>query len=58
MWLVIIGLIGIAVGIYFFVHPVTGVLALLWVVGVYLVVLGVFRIIAGFMNPPRPTAAA
>ena len=48
---------GIAVGIYFFVHPVTGVLALLWVVGVYLVVLGVLRIIAGFMQPPRPQAA-
>jgi len=57
VWLVILGLIGIAVGIYFFVHPVSGVLTLLWVVGVYLVVLGVFRIIAGFMQPPRPRAA-
>ncbi len=57
IWLVILGLIGIAVGIYFFVHPVSGVLTLLWVVGVYLVVLGVFRIIAGFMQPPRPQAA-
>jgi uncharacterized membrane protein HdeD (DUF308 family) len=57
VWLVILGLIGIAVGIYFFVHPVTGILALLWVAGIYLVVLGVFRIIAGFMQPPRPQAA-
>jgi uncharacterized membrane protein HdeD (DUF308 family) len=57
VWLVIIGLLGIAVGIYFFVHPVTGVLALLWVVGVYLVALGILRIIAGFMQPPRPAAA-
>ena len=57
IWLVILGLIGIAVGIYFFVHPVSGVLTLLWVVGIYLVVLGVFRIIAGFMQPPRPQAA-
>jgi uncharacterized membrane protein HdeD (DUF308 family) len=57
VWLVIIGLLGIAVGIYFFVHPVTGVLALLWVVGVYLVALGILRIIAGFMQPPRPQAA-
>ncbi len=57
VWLVIIGLLGIAVGIYFFVHPVTGVLALLWVVGVYMVALGILRIIAGFMQPPRPQAA-
>jgi uncharacterized membrane protein HdeD (DUF308 family) len=57
VWLVILGLIGIGVGVYFFVHPVSGVLTLLWVVGVYLVVLGVFRIIAGFMRPPRPQAA-
>jgi uncharacterized membrane protein HdeD (DUF308 family) len=57
LWLIILGLIGIAVGIYFFVHPVSGILTLLWVVGVYLVVLGVFRIIAGFMQPPRPQAA-
>ena len=54
IWLVILGLIGIAVGIYFFVHPVSGILTLLWVVGIYLVVLGVFRIVAGFMQPPRP----
>ncbi len=58
VWLVILGLIGIAVGIYFFVHPVSGVLTLLWVVGIYLVVLGVFRIVAGFITPPRPTTAA
>jgi uncharacterized membrane protein HdeD (DUF308 family) len=57
IWLVITGLLGIAVGIYFFVHPVTGVLALLWVVGVYMVALGILRIIAGFMQPPRPQAA-
>jgi len=57
VWLVILGLIGIAVGIYFFVHPVSGILTLLWVVGVYLVLLGVFRIVAGFMQPPRAQAA-
>jgi uncharacterized membrane protein HdeD (DUF308 family) len=57
VWLVIIGLLGIGIGIYFFVHPVTGVLALLWVVGIYLVALGILRIIAGFMQPPRPQAA-
>jgi uncharacterized membrane protein HdeD (DUF308 family) len=57
-WLIIIGLLGIAVGIVFFVHPVSGIVALLWLAGIYLIVLGVLRIIAGFMTPPRPTAAA
>jgi len=57
VWLIILGLIGIGVGIYFFVNPVSGILTLLWVVGVYLVVLGVFRIVAGFMQPPRAQAA-
>jgi uncharacterized membrane protein HdeD (DUF308 family) len=57
VWLVILGLLSIGVGIYFFVHPVTGVLALLWVVGIYLIALGIFRIITGFGQPPRPAAA-
>jgi uncharacterized membrane protein HdeD (DUF308 family) len=58
VWLVIIGLLGIAVGIIFFVHPVSGIVALLWVAGIYLIVLGVLRIIAGFMSPPADVAAA
>lgn len=60
VWLVVIGLLGIAIGIVFFVHPVSGIIALLWLAGIYLIVLGVLRIIAGFMNPPSPpgTAAA
>ena len=58
VWLVIIGLLGIAVGIIFFVHPVSGIVALLWLAGIYLIVLGVLRIIAGFMNPPSQAAAA
>ncbi len=58
VWLVIIGLLGIAVGVVFFVHPVSGIVALLWVAGIYLIVLGVLRIIAGFMDPPSDVAAA
>ena len=60
VWLVVIGLLGIAIGIVFFVHPVSGIIALLWLAGIYLIVLGVLRIIAGFVNPPSPpgTAAA
>jgi uncharacterized membrane protein HdeD (DUF308 family) len=58
VWLAIIGLLGIAVGIVFFVHPVSGIVALLWLAGIYLILLGVLRIIAGFTNPPAPPAAA
>jgi uncharacterized membrane protein HdeD (DUF308 family) len=58
VWLVIIGLLGIAIGIVFFVHPVSGIVALLWLAGIYLIVLGVFRIVAGFMTPPSGTATA
>jgi uncharacterized membrane protein HdeD (DUF308 family) len=52
VWLVILGLLGIALGIALFVHPVTGILALLWLAGIYLVVLGILRIVAGFTGPP------
>jgi uncharacterized membrane protein HdeD (DUF308 family) len=57
VWLVVIGLLGIALGIVFFVHPVTGIIALLWLAGLYLIVLGVLRIFAGFTTPPEARAA-
>jgi uncharacterized membrane protein HdeD (DUF308 family) len=58
IWLVVIGLLGIVIGVVFFVHPVSGIVALLWLAGIYLIVLGVLRIIAGFTNPPSPSGAA
>lgn len=57
VWLVILGLLSIIVGVIFFVHPVNGVLTLLWLVGIYLVALGVLRIIDGFARPPQARAA-
>lgn len=57
VWLVVIGLLGIALGIVFFVHPVTGIIALLWLAGLYLIVLGVLRIFAGFTTPPEARTA-
>jgi uncharacterized membrane protein HdeD (DUF308 family) len=57
VWLLIVGLLGIAIGVVFLVNPGRGILALLWLAGVYLVALGVLRIIAGFATPPRPAAA-
>jgi uncharacterized membrane protein HdeD (DUF308 family) len=57
VWLILLGLLSIIVGIIFFVHPVDGVLTLLWLVGIYLVVIGVLRIIDGFARPPQAQAA-
>lgn len=57
VWLVIVGLLGIVIGIIFLVNPGSGILALLWLAGIYLLVLGVLRIIAGFMDPPPAVAA-
>lgn len=58
VWHVVLGLLGIVIGIVFFVHPVNGIVALLWLAGIYLIVLGVLRIIAGFTNPPSDGATA
>jgi uncharacterized membrane protein HdeD (DUF308 family) len=58
VWLVLIGLLGIGVGIALFAHPVTGILALLWLAGLYLVALGIMRIVVGFITPPPGAAPA
>ncbi len=52
VWLLLIGIVSIAAGIFLFVNPVTGALAVLWVIGVYLVALGLIRVILGFAPPP------
>ena len=57
LWLIVLGILSIIVGIIFFAHPVNGALALLWLVGIYLVVLGLMRIIDGFTRPPQAEAA-
>ena len=57
LWLIVLGALSIIVGIIFFARPVNGALALLWLVGIYLVVLGLMRIIDGFTRPPQAEAA-
>jgi uncharacterized membrane protein HdeD (DUF308 family) len=57
VWLIILGLLGIVVGIIFFVHPAGGALAMLWLIGIYLVVYGILRIVDGFTRPPEARAA-
>lgn len=55
--LLVTGLAAIAVGIFFFVHPAGGAIALLWPIGIYLVALGILRILHGF-SPLPPAQAA
>ena len=57
LWLIVLGILSIIVGIIFIAYPVDGALALLWLIGIYLVVLGLMRIIDGFTRPPRAQAA-
>jgi uncharacterized membrane protein HdeD (DUF308 family) len=56
IWLIIVGLLSVVVGIIFFVHPGAGALALLWLIGIYLIVYGVLRIVDGFTRPPEVEA--
>jgi len=57
IWLVIAGIAAMAVGIFFFVHPAGGAIALLWLIGIYLIAFGVLRILHGFSPPPQVRAA-
>ena len=56
VWLVISGLLSVAAGILLFARPLTGALAVLWVIGVYLVALGILRIIFAFAPTPASRA--
>lgn len=57
VWLLIIGVVSIVVGIIFFAYPVSGALAILWLIGLYLIVYGVLRIVDGFTRPPQEETA-
>lgn len=57
VWLIIVGVLSVAIGIVFFVYPVSGALAILWLVGIYLIVYGLLRIVDGFTRPPEARTA-
>lgn len=57
-WLIILGVLSIVVGSIFFAYPVSGALAILWLVGLYLIVYGVLRIVDGFTRPPQEESPA
>lgn len=47
-WMGLSGLLSIVFGVILFVAPGAGVLSILWVVGIWAIVLGVFMVMAGF----------
>jgi uncharacterized membrane protein HdeD (DUF308 family) len=57
VWLIVVGILSIVVGIIFFAYPVSGALAILWLIGLYLIAYGVLRIVDGFTRPPEVESA-
>ena len=57
-WAFIAGALSVVAGIVLFVYPASGALAILWLIGAYLVALGLMRIVLGFMPPPPQTRVA
>jgi uncharacterized membrane protein HdeD (DUF308 family) len=53
IWHGVAGGLSLILGIWFVVAPGAGALALLWLIGVYLIALGILRIIGAFMPPPE-----
>jgi len=47
LWSAIVGVVSVVFGLILFVHPAEGALAMLWFIGVYLIVLGFMRIVVG-----------
>jgi uncharacterized membrane protein HdeD (DUF308 family) len=58
-WRLLIGILGILAGIVILVYPISSALTLAWIGGFWLVVLGIFQIVAGFrLRSARDAAAA
>ncbi|MBN2204441.1 MAG: DUF308 domain-containing protein [Thermoleophilia bacterium] len=56
LWSVIAGVVSVAFGIALFVWPATGALAILWLIGIYLIVSGVLTMIVGVFAPASQLA--
>ena len=51
VWMIIVGLVSVVFGLILFFNPGDGGLALLWLIGIYLLVVGFLRIIVGIFAP-------
>lgn len=51
VWYVIAGLAGVALGLVIMLYPADSILTILWLVGIYLIVLGFLRIVTGVFAP-------
>lgn len=51
IWHLISGVAGIVLGLIIMLYPADGILTILWLVGIYLIVLGFLRIITGVFAP-------
>jgi uncharacterized membrane protein HdeD (DUF308 family) len=51
LWSVVMALVSVVFGVVLFINPGKGGLALLWLIGVYLIVYGILRIIVGVVAP-------
>ena len=50
IWQIILGVLYVAAGVYLMTQPVTGALALTWVIAIFLLASGVVRVVVGFQN--------
>ncbi len=56
VWSAVAGIVSVIFGLVLFLYPAEGALAILWLVGIYLIVLGVMRIILGVFAPASQVA--
>jgi uncharacterized membrane protein HdeD (DUF308 family) len=56
-WRVIMGLLGILAGIVILTYPITSAVTLAFIGGIWLVVLGILQVVAGFQLRRARTAA-
>ncbi len=54
VWLIVSGILSVLIGLYFFVFPGDGALALVWLIGVYAIIFGVSLIVLGWNLRGRP----
>lgn len=53
IWHGVAGALSLTLGVWFVAAPGAGALALLWLIGVYLIALGILRVIGAFVPPPE-----